>query len=91
MAERTVTVASTSGLHARPATLLTRTVAEHGLPVTLATADGAPVDAASILSVMSLGVAHGDTVTLRCDAPGADAVLDDLVALLARDLDGAAR
>jgi len=36
---------------------------------------------------MTLGVQHGDLVTLSADGDGADAVLDELVALLARDLD----
>ena len=36
---------------------------------------------------MTLGAAHGDTVTLSADGDGAEGVLDSLVALLSRDLD----
>jgi phosphocarrier protein len=36
---------------------------------------------------MTLGAAHGDTVTLAAEGDGADAVLDSLVVLLSRDLD----
>jgi len=90
MAERTVTVASRVGLHARPATLFTQAVAATGMPVTIAKAGGEPVDASSILFVMSLGVPYGDQVTLAVDGPGADEVLDGLVALLATDLDAPA-
>jgi len=39
---------------------------------------------------MSLGVPYGDQVTLAADGPGADEVLDGLVALLATDLDAPA-
>jgi phosphocarrier protein HPr len=36
---------------------------------------------------MTLGAAHGDTVTLSADGDGAEGVLDSLVVLLSRDLD----
>ena len=84
---RTVTVASSVGLHARPAALLASAVNDSGLDVTVALPGGDPVDAGSILEVMTLGAAHGDTVTLAAEGDGADDVLDSLVALLSRDLD----
>ncbi|GIG39053.1 HPr family phosphocarrier protein [Cellulomonas phragmiteti] len=87
MTERTVVVASRVGLHARPAMLFTQAVAASGVPVTIARSGGAPVDASSILFVMSLGVPHGEEVTLAADGPQADRVLDELVELLATDLD----
>ncbi|WP_129338785.1 HPr family phosphocarrier protein [Cellulomonas endophytica] len=87
MAERTVVVASRVGLHARPAMLFTQAAAATGLPVTIAKAGGDPVDATSILYVMSLGVPGGEEVTLRADGDGADAALEGLVELLSRDLD----
>jgi phosphocarrier protein HPr len=84
---RQVTVASAVGLHARPASLFARAVQAHAVPVTIAKQGGTPVDAASLLMVMGLGVQHGETVELSSEAEGADAVLDELVAMLARDLD----
>lgn len=87
MPTRTVIVASSVGLHARPAALLAAAVNDSGLDVTVALPGGDPVDAGSILEVMTLGAAHGDTVTLSADGDGADGVLDSLVALLSRDLD----
>ncbi|UZN02179.1 HPr family phosphocarrier protein [Cellulomonas sp. S1-8] len=87
MTERTVAVASRVGLHARPAMLFTQAVAAGGVPVTIAKAGGTPVDASSILFVMSLGIPHGEEVTLAADGPDADRVLDGLVELLATDLD----
>jgi phosphocarrier protein HPr len=51
---RTVAVASSVGLHARPAALLASAVNDSGLDVTLALAGGEPVDAGSILEVMTL-------------------------------------
>ena len=87
MPERTVTVASSVGLHARPASLFSQAAAKAGVPVTLTSSAGKSVNAASILGVLSLGVGHGETVTLSSDAEGADAALDELVALLETDLD----
>lgn len=86
MAQRTAVVASRVGLHARPAMIFTNAVAATGVPVTIARPGGEPVDASSILFVMSLGVPHGEEVTLSTD-DGAARVLDDLVTLLETDLD----
>lgn len=87
MTERTVTVASSVGLHARPASLFAQAAAKAGVPVTLTSAAGKSVNAASILGVLSLGISHGETVTLSADGDGADAALDALVEVLSTDLD----
>jgi len=87
MVERTVLIGSTHGLHARPAKLFTKAAAAAGAPVTLQKGDGKPVNAASILGVISLGINHGDSVTLATDGDNADTVLDGLVELLLTDHD----
>jgi phosphocarrier protein len=89
MSERRVVVGSTVGLHARPAALFTQAAAKAGVPVTIAKAGGNPVDARSILLVLTLGVGHGDEVVLQAEGEGADAALDQLADLLAQDLDAA--
>lgn len=86
MISRTVVVASSVGLHARPAALLAEAVDDSGVDVTIAF-DGEEADAASLLEIMTLGVGHGDEVTLSTDDDNAGEVLDSLVALLSRDLD----
>jgi phosphocarrier protein len=90
MAERTATVGSDSGLHARPAAIFAQAAAEQPLEVTIASpstpADDA-LDASSVLSLMSLGAGKGDTVVLRADGDGAEQVLDDLVAVLEHNHD----
>ncbi|EPR75680.1 hypothetical protein ADILRU_2223 [Leifsonia rubra CMS 76R] len=45
------------------------------------------MNAASILSVLSLGINCGDSVTLICDDEGAEAALDSLSQLLESELD----
>ena len=87
MASRTVTIASSVGLHARPASMFVQAATATGLPVTIAKEGQTPVDARSILGVMALGAKNGEVVTLSADGDGADAALDSLAALLERDLD----
>jgi len=87
VAERTVTVASSVGLHARPASLFSQAAAGVGVPVTITSASGKSANAASILGVLSLGVGPGEQVTISSDGEGADTALDELVALLETDLD----
>lgn len=90
MPERTATIASRSGLHARPAALFAEAAGDVGVEVTIAR-EGEPaddaLDASSILSLMTLGASHGDVVVLRAEGDGADAALDSLVKLLETDLD----
>ena len=87
MAERQVIVGSSVGLHARPASLFVQAAAEAPVPVLIAKQGGEPVDARSILSVIGLDARGGDTVVLSAEGAGADAVLDDLAAIVAADHD----
>jgi phosphocarrier protein len=89
MAERTVRVGSTHGLHARPAKLFVKAATDTGLPITISKGSGKAVSATSILAVISLGIDHGDYVTLASDADGADAALDTLTEVLVTDHDNA--
>lgn len=84
MPERSAIVASHVGLHSRPAMLLTKAAAQSPVPVVIRRTDGPAVDATSILSVMGLGVAHGEEVVLECTD---QQVLDELAELLETDLD----
>lgn len=86
MAQRTVTIASSVGLHARPAAFV-EAVNETGLEVEIGRPGDDAVDASSILGVMALGAKHGEEVVLTADGDGAEEALDGLVALLSRDLD----
>ncbi|MEO7753194.1 MAG: HPr family phosphocarrier protein [Terracoccus sp.] len=87
MATRTVTIASSVGLHARPASLFVEAADATGLDVEIGRPGEDAVDATSILGVMALGAKHGEEVVLTADGEGADEALDSLVALLSRDLD----
>lgn len=88
MPERTVTVGSQSGLHARPAKLFVQAATRQPVKVTISTGDRT-VDARSMLGVLSLGVKSGGTVTLAAEGDSAEATasVDELAVLLERDLD----
>ena len=90
MAEREATIASRVGLHARPAAIFAEAAGDLPVEVTIA-AKGEPadeaMDAASILSLMSLAAKHGDVVVLRAEGEGAEEALDSLVKILETDHD----
>jgi len=87
MPSRTVAVGSRSGLHARPAAIFVAAAGAQPVPVRIGVPGKPPVPAASILSVLSLGARQGTEVVLEADGEGAEAALDALADLLAKDLD----
>ena len=84
MPSKTVTVGSAVGLHARPAALIAEAVAKSGVPVTLATPGGNPIDAGSPLMIMTLGAKQGTEVVVSSDD---EAVLGRIADMVATDLD----
>ncbi|QGK69659.1 HPr family phosphocarrier protein [Allosaccharopolyspora coralli] len=87
MPERHVTVASQVGLHARPAALVAKAAAAQPVSIMIRKDDRDPVDAGSILGLMTLGASHGDEVVISADGEGADDALDSLAEMISRDLD----
>ncbi|TWG08411.1 HPr family phosphocarrier protein [Saccharopolyspora dendranthemae] len=87
MSERRVTVASKVGIHARPAALLAKTAAAQPVVITIRKEGNEPVEAGSILGLMTLGASHGDEVILAADGEGAEAALDEVAKLVATDMD----
>jgi phosphocarrier protein len=83
-ARQSITIVNRRGLHARASAKFVGAVA--GLPDGVkVTVTKAPHSAAggSILGLMMLGAAKGDTVEVAVEGDGADAVLADLIALVA--------
>jgi phosphocarrier protein len=87
MPERTVTVGSKVGLHARPAALVAKAAAKAPVKISIRKGEGNPVAAASVLSLMTLGAHFGDEVVLSADGDGADAALAEIAEMIAKDLD----
>ncbi len=84
---RTVRIGSAHGLHARPAKMFAQAAKDSGIPITISKDAGAPVNAASILGVIALGIEQGDYVTLIADGVNAENTLDLLSELLSTDHD----
>lgn len=88
MPQRRARVATATGLHARPASILTQVAEASGHQVSIGRGDGGPpVDAGSILSVLGLQLKRGDEVVVSAESDAATALLDELAELLATDLD----
>jgi phosphocarrier protein HPr len=84
MPSKTVTVGSSVGLHARPAALIAEAVTKSGVPVTLATPGGTPIDAGSPLMIMTLGAKQGTDLVVSSED---EAVLTRIADMVSIDLD----
>ena len=90
MPEKTVTVGSSVGLHARPAALFVQAAARQPVRVKIAKAGGDPVDARSILLVLGLDARGGEEVILSAEGDGAEQALEELASVVATDHDAEA-
>ncbi len=84
MPDRRVTVESAVGLHARPAALFVQAAARASMEVTVAKAGesaGQPVNAKSILALLSLDVRHGEEIVINAEGEGADEILNELAGI----------
>jgi phosphotransferase system HPr (HPr) family protein len=73
-----------SGLHARPATLFTEAAAGFAAKITVenVTRGKGPVDAKSMLMLLTAGVSKDHRVRLVAAGPDEDAAIDSLVGLV---------
>ncbi len=83
--ERTVTIRSKSGLHARPAAILVQKAKGFQSQITLSKNDKT-ANAKSILSVLTLGAEQGDQVLLKVTGDDAETAIGELASLLEEDL-----
>ncbi|MCM3623278.1 HPr family phosphocarrier protein [Brevibacillus borstelensis] len=81
MREKQVVVHLPQGLHARPATLFVKTATSFSSEIGLIKG-GKSANAKSIIGVMSLAVANGETVKLTADGSDEEEALDKLAAFL---------
>ncbi len=85
MAERSVRLPNPSGLHARPAKVFAQAAADADAEVTVAKG-GNEVNAASVLSVLTLDCHQGDEITIRAQGERAEEALTALVDLVENGL-----
>lgn len=84
MANKTVTVASAEGLHARPAGIIAEAAEKYDAEIELSTAGEDPVDAASSMMIMALGAEKDAQVTVTSDDAAA---VEEIARLIETDLD----
>ena len=84
--ERTVTIGSKSGLHARPAAIFVQNAKGFQCQITLLKNEKT-ANAKSILSVLALGAEQGDQVVLKAEGDDAVSAVDSLTELLERELE----
>lgn len=83
LARETIVIVNQRGLHARASAKFVNAVAKlpDGMEVTVSK-DGTDANGASILGLMMLGAAKGDTIDVTVAGPDADAVLMKLSGLV---------
>lgn len=83
-----IVVHNPSGLHARPATLFTQGAGRFASRITVENLDRGkgPVDAKSILLLLTAGVSGGHRIRLAADGPDEDAAIDTLVGMIEEGL-----
>ena len=80
-ASREVRIDNQRGLHARASAKFVNLASEIGRQIWVEK-DGNKVTGTSIMGLMMLGAAKGDLIVIHVDGDGADAALDQLVALV---------
>jgi phosphocarrier protein FPr len=87
--EITLVVPNKQGLHARPAVLFVKTIGRYDAKVMVKnlTQEKGPVEANSLISVMTLGAKQGHQVQISAEGNEKDAVIDALVDLFERNLE----
>lgn len=82
MAERSVQIVNSNGLHARPAAEIVKTASRFRSDITMVRED-LEVNGKSIMGVMMLAAECGATVILRANGPDENDALESLVQLIA--------
>jgi len=80
-AERTVVIANRRGLHARASAKFVTLASSQPVEVTVAR-DGQSVTGTSIMGLMMLGAAMGDTITISAQGDGAERAVAALTELV---------
>lgn len=82
MLTKEFTIQNPTGLHARPASEFTRCAAKFHSKITIARNGSTPVNAKSMIMVLSQGLGQGTDVTLTADGDDEAEALEALTQLL---------
>ena len=81
-AARELQIVNEFGLHARPASRIVGIASRYRADITLSNGKGRPVNAKSILEVLTLAASCGARVTVRAAGEDAEAAVAELAALV---------
>ncbi len=87
MTERTATVRNAYGIHVRPSSVIVKAAKEYAGTVEVTSQKGVTVDIKNILSLISLGLTCGQTLTIRVDGPDEAAVAGKMAELFETHFD----
>ena len=80
-ASKELLIINKRGLHARASAKFVQTVDGYDAEVTVSK-DGMTVGGTSIMGLMMLGAAMGDSITITCEGDGCDEAMAELAALV---------
>ena len=86
MLKQTAVIAHAVGLHARPAAMVVKAISASGKKVSFSRVGQKPVNAASMLSVLSLGLKQGEEVEITIEEDAND-LMNEIVKLITTPLD----
>jgi phosphocarrier protein HPr len=78
---KTIAITNRRGLHARASAKFVNLASEIDAAIEVEK-DGNRVCGTSIMGLMMLGAAMGDTITIHCEGDGCDRAMEELVALV---------
>ena len=81
MTEKTFTITSDSGLHARPATVLVNKAGQYASEITLEYS-GRSVNLKSIMGVMSLGIPKGSSIIVKTEGSDEEEAINGMTDVL---------
>jgi phosphocarrier protein HPr len=88
--QKSIVITHDVGLHARPSVKFTKLAKGFASNIEIATSDNGPwIDAKSIVKVMAMKARQGSSLHVRASGEDAQAAVDALTQLVARDFDEA--
>jgi len=79
--EKQITIINRLGLHARPAAMFVRIASRHRSEVWVEK-EGEQINGKSIMGLMMLAAGQGSKLTIRCEGPDAEKVMEELEELI---------
>lgn len=79
--EKEITIINRLGLHARPAAMFVRIASRYRSEVWVEK-EGEQINGKSIMGLMMLAAGQGSKLTIRCEGPDADKVMEELEELI---------